>query len=89
MKTICTLNGRIIMSQDGNALAAMQKNAEQYEGAEVSIISDEDFSSVLSAQVAQVAASENQRALDEVLAIFPGMTKEQQKFMAKLAVGRG
>ena len=43
MKTICTLKGKIIMSQDGDALVAMEANASQYSGAIASVVSDEEY----------------------------------------------
>ncbi len=50
MRTICTLNGRIIMSQDGNALAIMQKNAAQYPGAVARVVTDDEFKTLEAAQ---------------------------------------
>lgn len=59
MKTICALNGRIILSQDGEARAAMEKNASQYPGAVVSVVTDDEFASLLAAQPVSI---EEQRA---------------------------
>lgn len=50
MKTICTLDGRIIMSQDGDALATMERNAAQYPGAVASVVTDEAFAALVAAQ---------------------------------------
>lgn len=49
MKTIATLNGVILMSQDGEALEAMQANAAQY-GAEASVVTDEEYAALVAAQ---------------------------------------
>lgn len=43
MKTICTIEGRVVMSQDGDATHAMEVNAAQYPGAVVSVVSDEAY----------------------------------------------
>lgn len=59
MKTICTLNGRIILSQDGEALAAMETNASQYPGAVVSVVTDDEFAVLLTSQP---VSTEEQRA---------------------------
>ena len=50
MKTICTLNGRIVMWQDGMALVTMQGNANQYLGAVASVVSDTQYAALLAAQ---------------------------------------
>ena len=50
MKTICTLNGRIIMSQDGEALEAMRANAAQHRGAVVGVVTDEEYASLIATQ---------------------------------------
>lgn len=50
MKTICTLDGRIIMSQDGDALATMERNATQYPGAVASVVTDEAFAALVAEQ---------------------------------------
>ena len=50
MKTICVLNGRIIMSQDGDALKAMKANAMQYPGAVASVVSDSEYVALKAAQ---------------------------------------
>ncbi len=50
MKTICVLNGRIIMSQDGEALLAMESNAAQYAGAIVSVVDDAAYDSLILGQ---------------------------------------
>ena len=43
MKTICILNDKVIMSQDGDALVAMEANAAQYPSAIASVVSDEEY----------------------------------------------
>ena len=43
MKTICMLNDKVIMSQDGDALVAMEANAAQYPSAIASVVSDEEY----------------------------------------------
>lgn len=43
MKTICTIEGRVVMSQDGDATRTMEVNAAQYPGAVVSVVSDEAY----------------------------------------------
>lgn len=50
MKTICTLNGKIVMSQDGDALEAMQKNAAQYPGAVASVVTDTEYTQLIESQ---------------------------------------
>lgn len=50
MKTVCVLEGRIIMSQDGDAHDAMNSNAEQYPGAIVEVIDDAEFDARMAAQ---------------------------------------
>lgn len=50
MKTICTLNGRIIMSQDGSEIVTMQANASQYPSAVVEVVTTEEFNARLEAQ---------------------------------------
>lgn len=50
MQTICELNGRILMSQGGEHSEAMQRNAEQYPGATVRVVTDEEFNGLLAAQ---------------------------------------
>lgn len=50
MKTICTLNGRIIMSQDGEALETMTANAAQYAGAMAAVVTDDEFIALVVAQ---------------------------------------
>ena len=49
MKTIATLNGVMLMSQDGEALEAMQANAAQY-GAEASVVTDLEYAALVAAQ---------------------------------------
>lgn len=50
MKTICVLDGRIVMSQDGDAIDTMTQNASQFPGAVVSVVSDEEFATRMDAQ---------------------------------------
>lgn len=50
MKTICVLNNRIIMSQEGDALETMTANAKQHPGAEVSVVTDDKYESLKAAQ---------------------------------------
>ena len=50
MKTICVLNGKIIMSQDGDALVAMKSNASQYPSAVVSVVTNEEYVALVAAQ---------------------------------------
>lgn len=50
MKTICVLDGKIIMSQGGDAAEVMALNAEQHPGATVEVIEDSEFDLRMAAQ---------------------------------------
>jgi hypothetical protein len=43
MQTICVLDEKIMMSQEGEHLATMQQNASQYPGAVASIVTDAEY----------------------------------------------
>lgn len=57
MKTVCILNGRIVMHQDGDAVTAMEENAAQYSGATVQTMDDETFVAAMAAQSASIAGT--------------------------------
>ena len=55
MKTVCLLNNKVIMSQDGDAVEAMTQNAEQYAGAIVEVVSDEEFNNLINTNETKIA----------------------------------
>lgn len=55
MKTVCIIDNKIVMSQDGEALEAMTLNAAQYEGAVVQIITNDAFDTMMAANVDKLA----------------------------------
>ena len=79
MKTICTLNGRIIMAQDGDALKAMQANAAQYPGAVACAVSDAEYEAI---KAAQPKTTEESNAL-----ILAELAKMDQKIIRALVEG--
>lgn len=85
MKTICTLNGRIIMSQDGEALETMTANAAQYAGAVASVIPDEEYFDLMRAQLSQQNVERKDAVAEKIKRVFPGMTAAQQDFLIQLA----
>jgi len=60
MKTICLLNNKIIMSQDGEAVEAMTLNAEQYSGSTVSVVTDEEFNILINTTEDKIASCKQQ-----------------------------
>lgn len=46
MKTICVLNGKVVMMQSGDALVAMKSNAAQYPGAVANVVTDEEYAAM-------------------------------------------
>lgn len=56
MKTICVLNGKIVMAQDGDAFKTMEKNAAQYPGAVASVVSDAEYASLLAPTLDEIKA---------------------------------
>lgn len=85
MKTICEHNGVIIMSQEGTALEAMQNNAAQYVGASARVVSDAEFSELMSAKLESEAATAAAKAEKRINKVFPEMNAEQRAFLASLA----
>lgn len=82
MKTICQLNGKIILHQDGEALAAMQANAAQYPGATASVVTDAEFATLLAAQpldAAEATKKVKAEAQRRILTRLPGATAENYR----------
>ena len=82
MKTITVLNGKIVMSHDGNALKAMTHDAAQYPGAVASVVSDAEYSALISTQkdwLAIKAAEVKAEAQRRILTRLPGATLENYK----------
>ena len=88
MKTVCLLNNKVIMSQDGEAVEAMTLNAFQYEGATVEIITDEEFEKKKTPLTyEQKRQAEYPPMTDYLDAIVKGDTAQQQAYIdACLAV---
>jgi hypothetical protein len=60
MKTVCLLNNKVIMSQDGDAVEAMTQNAEQYPGSTVEVVSDEEFNNLINTNETKIALCKKQ-----------------------------
>lgn len=71
MKTICKIGQKIVMSQDGDAVDVMEKNAAQYPGACVEVVSDDEFYSAMNSQVEPVKILEPVERLRLFLAQNP------------------
>ena len=83
MKTVCIINNKIVMSQDGDAIEAMTLNAAQYEGATVQVITDEEFENSKPAPTyAQKRLAEYPPMADYLDAIVKGDTQQQEAYIA-------
>jgi len=88
MKTICALDGRIIMSQDGDATESMQKNAAQYAGSSVAVIDDSEFDLLITRQTEKDHSAEKQANAERIDKLFPGITEAQRDFFVEIIGGR-
>lgn len=82
MKTICALNGKVIMMQDGAQLASMQNNASQIPDAVAGVVTDEEYLALIapSPSEAKVAAIEKVKelrrsSLDKFVKNSPGISR--------------
>jgi len=81
MKTVCLLNYKVIMSQDGEAVEAMTQNAQQYAGATVEVVTDEKFNSLIALNVDYAAIEKQATAKASALAKLAalGLTQDEVK----------
>jgi hypothetical protein len=67
MQTICVLDEKIMMSQQGEHLATMQQNALQYQGAVASVVTDAEYA-VLTAPTLADSKAANKATASSLLA---------------------
>ena len=60
MKTVCLLNNKVIMSQDGEAVEAMTLNAQQYSSSTVQVVTDDEFAALINTTETKLASCKSQ-----------------------------
>lgn len=76
------MDGRIVMSQDGEGIEAMERNAAQYPGAAAKVVSDSEYAALMAAQppdAADAIQKVKAEAQRRILTRLPGSTLENYR----------